>query len=144
MGRTFQRDPEQTTTTTSPLRHPTGCTTARRQHQSTNEAGDYESHQIPQVWKGCRTRRHTTRSPENRCPDIHRHVAPTASEDLGDRNNTSRLEERLHFKTSKRRAIYHHAATGEGFTLLSIPGKVLTRIILDRLKTALDTTFRDE
>ena len=31
-----------------------------------------------------------------------------------------------------------------GITLLSIPGKVLTRIILDRLKTALDATLRDE
>ena len=31
-----------------------------------------------------------------------------------------------------------------GITLLSIPGKVLTRIILERLKTALDKVLRDE
>jgi hypothetical protein len=32
----------------------------------------------------------------------------------------------------------------QGIMLLSIPGKVLTRIILERLKTAIERTLRDE
>nr|KAG5702316.1 hypothetical protein BaRGS_002983 [Batillaria attramentaria] len=49
----------------------------------------------------------------------NRHAAPAPEEDLGERERATRLEE-------------------------GTPGKVLTRIILERLKTALDKTLREE
>nr|KAG5701327.1 hypothetical protein BaRGS_006101 [Batillaria attramentaria] len=43
--------------------------------------------------KAGRPRRHTTRSPQGRHPDLHRHAAPAPEEDLGERERATRLEE---------------------------------------------------
>nr|KAG5708548.1 hypothetical protein BaRGS_032969 [Batillaria attramentaria] len=63
---------------------------------------------------------------------------PPHEEDLGERERATRLEEGTPGKAGQRKGDFSSCSNWRGIMLLSIPGKVLTRIILERLKTALD------
>ena len=62
---------------------------------------------------------------------------------LGERSDSRRLEERSSSKADKKGDL-SLCGNWRGIMLLSIPSKVFTRVILNRMKVAVDEALRDE
>ena len=76
----------------------------------------------------------------------HRYICgdalPALHDDLGEKRGADRMEEGISHQASKKGDL-SLCSNYRGITLLSIPGKVFNRVLLNRLKDAVDPHLRD-
>ena len=141
MGRTRQgaAEPPHSLLTT---RHPTcGDRTAHQLWQTLKDR-DQEGHHDPEEWEGCRTRWDTSRSHQSRHRDSRPDAIQPLQQDLGEGGGTGPVEGRNHQAAKK--GDLRDCSSYQGIMLLSTPGKVLNRILLERMKEAVDPKLRDQ
>lgn len=93
--------------------------------------------------KSTKTWRNTSKRYQSRPWESNRNAAPTSGTDIGWRKSTNERIEGHLVKLSKKGNL-RDRNNYRGIMLLSVPGKVLSRIILEILSKALDKELRDQ
>ena len=104
---------------------------------------DQENHHDYEKWEGCRAGRDTGRSHQSRHRDSCQHTIQPLQQDLGEGGGTGPVERRNHHQAAKKRDL-RDCSNYRGIMLLSTPGKVLNRVLLERMKEAVDPKLRDQ
>nr|KAG5692410.1 hypothetical protein BaRGS_032463 [Batillaria attramentaria] len=133
----------QQASTTSPTRHTTGSPATRHQHQPPYQDRDHQSHQVLKSGKAA--------GPDGIPPEALKADIQTSTDMLHpllrkiwESESVPQDWKKGHLVKLPKKGDLSSCSNWRGIMLLSIPGKVLTRIILERLKTALDKTLREE
>ncbi|PVD27306.1 hypothetical protein C0Q70_12461 [Pomacea canaliculata] len=119
------------------------CRTAPSKYQPANQDRNHRNHQVLEFWQGGRPRWHSCRSTQGRPNSRSRDATSPAEENLGKEQVSADWKLGYLVKLPKEGELTQCRNWRE-ITLLSIPSKVLTKIILERLKTALDRRLRQE
>ena len=88
--------------------------------------------------EGCRAGRDTSRSHESRLRDSCQHATQPLQQDLGEGGGTGSVERRNHHQFA-RKGDLRDCSNYRGIMLLSTPSKVLNRVLLERMKEAVDS-----
>ena len=133
MGRTLQgaaEPPHPWLTTRHPLRRD------RTVHQlwQTLKGKDQEGHHDPEEWKGCRTGWDTSKRHQSRHRD---------SKIWEKGEELAQWKEGIIIKLPKKGDL-RDCSNYRGIMLLSTPGKVLNRVLLERMKEAVDPKLQDQ
>ena len=102
---------------------------------------------MTEEWEGCRTGRGTSRSHQSKHRDRCQHAIQPLQQDLGEGGGTGPVERRNYQaakKKKKKKRDLRDCSNYRGIMLLSTPGKVLNRILLERMKEAVDPKLRDQ
>ena len=123
-------------------RHPIRRDRTAHQLRQTLKGRDQDGHHESEKWEGCRTGRDTSRSHQTRHRDSCQDAIQPLQQDLGEGGSTVPVERRNHHQAAKKDL--RDCSNYRGIMLLSTPGKVLNRVLLERMKEAVDPKFRDQ
>ena len=84
------------------------------------------------------------RSPQSRHRHFHKNYLQVVCEHLGEGRDSKGLERGAPYQTTPKRRLKRMQQPQGLILLLSTPGKVLNRILLERMKTAVDNRLRDQ
>ena len=82
--------------------------------------------------------------PSNRPRDSCQHAIQPLQQDLGEGGGTGPVERRNHHQADKKKGDLRDCSNYRGIMLLSAPGNVLNRVLLERMKEAVDPKLRDQ
>ena len=138
MGRTLHGIAEPPHPWLTP-RHPISRDRTAHQQRPTLKGRDQEGHHDSEKREGCRVGQGTNRSHQSRYRHSCQHAIQPLHQDLREGGGTGLVERRNHHQGDLR-----DCSNNRGIMLLSTPSKVLNRILLERMKEAVDPKLRDQ